>query len=126
MKDDKILQLLFGEEVTTSKETLMGTVPENIDVANAIVACMKKYKCWIFISDELLTRLKNEHKDHYPYSCVTTGIIFEITKPDTTWTLYIDKGSAWHKIHLLLDNIAAFDEQPFHLARDPEFIIFLS
>lgn len=126
MKDDQILQLLFGEEVTTSKKTLMGTVPENIDVANAIAACMTAYKCWIFISDELLTRLKNEHKDHYPYNCVTSGIIFNIMKPNTTWTLYIDKGTVWHKVSLLLEETARFDEQPFRLAHDPEFIIFLS
>ena len=90
MKDNELLQLMFGEESTTTKQALCGTVPKNVDVANAIAACMTTYECWIFISNELLKRLKNEHKDHYPYACVTPGTIFQIIKPNNDWNLYID------------------------------------
>lgn len=101
------------------KKAIEKVVPENIDIAEEMIRLATKSSSWIFISINLLVRLKNEYS-HYPYAR-QDGYIFELSKEDGD-KIFVDCEygyGKWRRVHLHLKKDIIKDG-------DVEVIYFLS
>ena len=108
-----------------TKKVIQDTIAGNEDIFEKILFFAKQ-KSWIFISEGLNKRLKEEY-ENYLYACVIPkGNIFLIKKEDGEWKMYVDTGSCWNKVALLINTDKKHSTESLYLASDPERIVFLS
>lgn len=109
------------------KKSITDKVTEDEDVFDKILFYAEQ-KSWIYLTHDLVSRLKKKHKNH-EYACPRPeGDIFEIRKGEKEWDMHVDRDLVWNKIALLTLTKPKLDwkEQPNYLDYDPEVIVFLS
>ena len=117
------------------KKIIEETVSKEIDPYEVILDYLQEYDCWIYLSEDLVNRLKKLYPNHSEYRNVRPqSFVFWIridnrfgpgTNDITGLSMAIDKGTLWYTVSYVLGNLAEGEITP-NVARDPEYIVFLS
>ena len=99
------------------KKTAEDIVPEDVDLKEKIIELAEANKCWIFLSNGLVERLKKKYPDNRPYA-IGDGWIFYMS-PEHETKLFVDEDRVWNKVSMI-------PKKGVYVSDDPEILYFLS
>lgn len=109
---------LCKERNNTMKRIEEKVIPENVDLVSTIVQLATENASWIYISFDLVVRLRKRYY-HYSYRSNVDGEIYEIYGEGSNRKLFVDRNDAWNKVSII-------PKKDVYIASDPDVIYFLS
>ena len=94
-------------------------VNQDADVFDTILQYAKQ-ESWIYISDELCKRLRNQYR-WSEYAGATNGYIFNIEKENKAFEMFVDSHVVWNEVSKV-EEIGG----KYYSTCDPKLIVFIS